>query len=100
MHMYLEFEETQAREAWKAEGLELIERLAKTGRHFTADDLYANGLSTAPHKNMVGALFSHARDLGVIVPTGHVRRSMRRSRKHGWIAEYVGAYHMVHGDAA
>lgn len=100
MQLFLEFEETTARESWKTTALELIEGLAKTGREFTSDDLYAAGLATAPHPNMVGPVFRHARDLGLIVPTGRVRRSRRRARRHGWVAEYVGAHHMTTTAAA
>lgn len=95
MRMFIEHEETTAREAWKADALDLIEKLAKTGREFTSDDLYAAGLGTAPHPNMVGPVFYRAMNLGYIIPTHRVRKSQRKARRHGWIAEYIGAHHMT-----
>lgn len=95
MRMFIEHEETTAREVWKTDALELIEELAKTGREFTSDDLYAAGLGPAPHPNMVGPVFRRAMDLGYIIPTHRVRRSQRKARRHGWVAEYIGAHHMT-----
>ena len=93
--MPLEEKETTAREAWKQDALELIVQLAKTGREFTSDDLYAAGLPSAPHPNLVGPVFHRAMNLGYIVPTHRVYRSQRSARRGGWIAEYVGAAHMM-----
>lgn len=93
--MPLEEEETTAREAWKTDALDLIEQLAKTGREFTSDDLYAAGLGPAPHPNMVGPVFNRAMNLGYIIPTHRVRKSQRKARRGGWVAEYVGAIHMM-----
>ena len=95
MQMFIEHEETTARERWKRDALECIERLAKTGREFTSDDLYAAGLPSAPHPNLVGPVFHRAMNLGYIVPTHQVRRSRRKARRHGWVAEYRGAAHMT-----
>ena len=95
MQMFIEHEETINRETWKADALDLIEQLAKTGREFTSDDLYAAGLGPAPHPNMVGPLFYRAMNLGYIIPTHRVRRSERKARRHGWVAEYIGAAHMT-----
>lgn len=95
MQLFIEHEETLAREKWKADALDLIAQLAKTGREFTSDDLYAAGLGPAPHPNMVGPVFNRALNLGYIIPTHRVRRSQRKARRHGWIAEYRGAHHMT-----
>ena len=93
--MFIEHEETTAREKWKGDALRLIVQLAKTGREFTSDDLYAAGLGPAPHPNMVGPVFNRALNLGYIIPTHRVYRSQRSARRGGWVAEYVGAAHMV-----
>ena len=95
MQLFLEHEETLAREKWKADALDMIVQLAKTGREFTSDDLYKSGLGPAPHPNMVGPLFYRAMNLGYIIPTHRVRRSQRKARRHGWVAEYLGAAHMA-----
>lgn len=95
MQLFLEHEETTAREAWKQDALDLIVQLAKTGREFTSDDLYKSGLGPAPHPNLVGPVFHRAMNLGYIVPTHQVRRSRRKARRHGWVAEYRGAAHMT-----
>ena len=95
MQLFIEHEETLAREKWKADALDLIVQLAKTGREFTSDDLYQAGLKPAPHPNMVGPLFYRAMNLGYIVPTHQVRRSQRKARRHGWVAVYRGAHHMT-----
>ena len=100
MQMSLEFEETNAREQWKQDALDLIAELAKSGREFTSDDLYAAGLGTAPHPNLVGPVFHRAMNLGYIVPTRQVRRSQRKARRHGWVAVYRGAHHMTTAGAA
>ena len=96
MQMFVEHEETLSREKWKADALDLIEKLAKTGREFTSDDLYAAGLGPAPHPNMVGPVFYRAMNLGYIIPTHRVHKSQRKARRRGWVAEYLGAAHMVH----
>ena len=95
MQLFLEHEETLAREKWKADALDLIVQLAKTGREFTSDDLYKAGLPSAPHPNLVGPVFHRAMNLGYIVPTHQVRRSQRKARRHGWVAVYRGAHHMT-----
>ena len=95
MRMFIEHEETNNREKWKTDALDLIEKLARTGREFTSDDLYNAGLGPAPHPNMVGPVFRRAMDLGYIIPTHRVRRSERKARRHGWIAEYIGTAHMM-----
>lgn len=95
MQLFIEHEETIAREAWKQDALDRIVQLAKTGREFTSDTLYEDGLPPAPHPNMVGPVLRRAADLGYIIPTGRVFKSRRPTRKGGWIAEYVGAVHMV-----
>lgn len=95
MQMFIEHEETISREKWKADALDLIEQLAKTGREFTSDDLYNAGLGPAPHPNMVGPVFYRAMNLGYIIPTHRVRKSQRKARRRGWIAEYIGAHHMT-----
>lgn len=101
MQLFIEHEETLAREAWKQDALDLIVQLAKTGREFTSDDLYKSGLGPAPHPNMVGPLFYRAMNLGYIIPTHQVRRSQRKARRHGWVAEYRGARRppAAHGSA-
>ena len=96
MQMFIEHEETISREKWKADALDLIEQLAKTGREFTSDDLYAAGLGPAPHPNLVGPVFYRAMNLGYIIPTHRVRKSQRKARRRGWIAEYIGTAHMTH----
>lgn len=93
--MFIEHEETTAREAWKQDALDLIVQLAKTGREFTSDDLYNAGLKPAPHPNMVGPLFYRALNLGYIIPTHRWHKSQRKARRGGWIAEYLGAAHMT-----
>ena len=95
MQMFIEHEETLAREAWKQDALDLIVQLAKTGREFTSDDLYKAGLPSAPHPNLVGPVFHRAMNLGYIIPTHQVRRSQRKARRHGWVAVYRGAAHMT-----
>ena len=95
MQLFIENEETLAREAWKQDALDLIVQLAKTGREFTSDDLYNAGLGPAPHPNLVGPVFNRALNLGYIIPTHRVRRSQRKARRHGWVAEYLGAAHMT-----
>lgn len=95
MQMFIEHEETTAREAWKADALDLIVQLAKTGREFTSDDLYKSGLGPAPHPNLVGPVFYRALNLGYIIPTHRVRKSQRNARRGGWVAEYRGAHHMT-----
>lgn len=65
---------------WAARAHDALEHLARTGRTFTADDLYAAvGLPDAgPNRNnAVGAVFAAARKRGVIVKTGHYRPSKR-----------------------
>ena len=99
MQMFIEHEETINREAWTADALDLIEQLAKTGREFTSDDLYNAGLGPAPHPNMVGPVFYRAMNLGYIIPTHRVRKSQRKARRRGWIAEYIGTAHMTHPTA-
>lgn len=99
MQLFIEHEETLAREKWKADGLALIEQLAKTGREFTSDDLYAAGLGPAPHPNMVGPVFNRALNLGYIIPTHRVRKSQRKARRRGWVAEYIGTAHMTNTTA-
>lgn len=83
------------REIWKAFGMEAIENLARTGRRFTADNIYAEGVPTAPHPNMVGRLFRTAMGNGYIRRTGNYRKSTRRARKGSTIAEYVGLPWMI-----
>lgn len=95
MQMFIEHEETTAREAWKQDALGLIVQLAKTGREFTSDDLYNAGLGPAPHPNLVGPVFYRALNLGYIIPTHRVRKSQRNARRGGWGAEYRGAHNMT-----
>lgn len=93
--MPLEQAETDRREAWKRDALDAIATHAGTGREFTSDTLYEDGLPPAPHPNLVGPVLRRAADLGYIIPTGRVFKSRRRTRKGGWVAEYVGAHHMT-----
>ena len=77
MQLFLEHEETLAREKWKADALDLIVQLAKTGREFTSDDLYKAGLPSAPHPNLVGPVsvsYTH-----LTLPTIHVECRSRWS---------------------
>lgn len=99
MQMFIEHEETISREKWKADALDLIEQLAKTGKEFTSDDMYKAGLAPAPHPNMVGPVFYRALNLGYIIPTHRVRKSQRNARRGGWVAIYIGAIHMTHPEA-
>lgn len=98
--MPLEQEETDKREAWKADALDKIVTLAGTGREFTSDDLYDAGMGKPPHPNMVGRVMRMGMDLGYIVRTQKVKPSRRRTRRHGWVAEYVGTHHMIQRNAA
>jgi len=75
--------------AWRAEALEVIERLAALGVPFGAQSLRER-LPTPPHHpNQYGAVFRVARDRGLIQRAGY-RVSSTRTRRGGTQAVWVG----------
>lgn len=74
-----------SKQAW-----EQIERLAKGGLPFTADDVRIAIAEPPPFTNTLSALFSNARRRGLISPMGSAvsRRTSARGRK---LTIYVGA---------
>lgn len=77
---------------WKAEALDAIENLAKTGATFNADTLRARGLGEPPHHNQWGSVFSTARRRGIIAKADY-SSSQRKSRHGGFLHAWRGVNH-------
>lgn len=67
--------DAHAPESWRAEALSIVTRLAATRSEFTADDVWACGLSSPPEARALGAVFRRARRLGLIENTDRFVRS-------------------------
>lgn len=67
---------------WEQDAREALERVAASGRPFTAYDLTEADLRAPQHPNQWGALFRQAATDGVIRRVGFVE-SRRPGRKHG-----------------
>lgn len=87
--MVLEQAETDAREQWKADAADAVQRAAQRGTRFTVNDLRAAGLREPPHHNMWGAALQTACRRGVIEYVDHVR-SPREKRSGGAVARWIG----------
>lgn len=77
---------------WKADALEAIEILAKTGAMFNADTLRAVGIGEPPHHNQWGSVFSTARRRGIIAKADY-SSSQRKSRHGGFLHAWRGVNH-------
>ena len=76
---------------WRRRAEAELERLARSGREFTSDDLVdAVGLPVASSTNAVGALFRAAARRRLIVTTG-ATTSRRASRAGGLVRTWRGA---------
>lgn len=78
------FEDT----TWREDAMDVVERLAKQGRRFTADDLRKE-LRPAPHQNMVGPIFTAAQRRGLIIKVANAT-SRIKSRNGGHQYEWIG----------
>lgn len=73
---------------WREDAMDVVERLAKQGRRFTADDLRKE-LRPAPHQNMVGPVFTAAQRRGLISKVANAN-SRVKSRNGGHQYEWIG----------
>lgn len=74
---------------WKAEALDVIEDLAKTGMTFNADTLRQRGVLEPPHHNQWGSLFRTAKSRGLITKADY-SSSQRKSRHGGGLHAWRG----------
>lgn len=74
---------------WREDALDIVERWATQGRRFTADDLRKAMGRPAPHKNMVGSIFTTAQRLGWIRKYANAT-SRIKSRNGGHQYEWIG----------
>lgn len=74
---------------WREDAMVVVERLAKQGRRFTADDLRKE-LRPAPHQNMVGSIFTAAQRQGLIIKVANAT-SRIKSRNGGHQYEWLGS---------
>lgn len=74
---------------WREDALDIVERWATQGRRFTADDLRTEMKRPAPHKNMVGAIFTTAQRRGWITKNANTTSRMK-SRNGGHQYEWIG----------
>ena len=77
-------------EAWKTDAAVCVARLARSGRPFTSDDVWATGLRKPHEPRALGAIFVYAAKLGTIKKTGRWINSRQTLRHHAPIAEWVG----------
>lgn len=80
------FEDT----TWREEALEIVEKLARQGKRFTADTLRAEIGRPAPHQNMVGSVFTTAQRRGLITKVANAN-SRVKSRNGGHQYEWLGS---------
>lgn len=74
---------------WREEALEIVEKLARQGKRFTADTLRAEIGRPAPHQNMVGPIFTTAQRRGLITKVAN-SNSRVKSRNGGHQYEWIG----------
>lgn len=67
---------------WKDAAIKVIGDIAQDLRRFTAEDLCRN-IPAPPHRNAIGAAFSHAAKLGIIRRVGY--RAAQHKEAHGRI---------------
>lgn len=69
-------------DAWNADALDLLVKVAESGADFDANTLTERGLRQPPHPNHWGSLFRSAYAAHIITPIGF-RQSTRPSRAGG-----------------
>lgn len=74
---------------WKADALEVIEGLAKTGMTFNADTVRQRGIKEPPHPNQWGSVFRTAKRRGLIAKADY-SSSQRKSRHGGGLHAWRG----------
>lgn len=77
---------------WKADALDAIADLARSGATFNADTLRARGIGEPPHHNQWGSVFSTARRRGLIAKADY-SSSTRKSRHGGFLHAWRGVNH-------
>lgn len=77
---------------WKADALNVIADLAKSGATFNADTLRARGIAEPPHPNQWGSVFGTASRRGLIAKADY-STSTRKSRHGGFLHAWRGVKH-------
>lgn len=77
---------------WRLVAFKAIERLAKRGAEFTADDIWAEiaGKAETHEPRALGAMMKRAHKLGVIVATGEVAKTKKRGSHSHWQTVWIG----------